>query len=247
MWEAHKAFFKGKFILEGSRLKRDAPAQKTSLLTKLCSAERCLVCSLVVARFCAVTFQRDQLKSITKSTTTNSLPWTKQKFYEYFNKLYRMLVSKLNPHPFHSFPDFLLQPNGAPTLCPQSMARVFGDFYSKLYNCLTPTHHSPFNQETFDSLLADIYLPKLSSSDLQKLNSPITMEELSSTIKLFSTHKSPGPGRLPYTYFKTYMHVLAPHMLSLFNLLLEGMVPHPSFTHSFISLIPKLGKDPIDR
>lgn len=35
-----------------------------------------------------------------------------------------------------------------------------------------------------------------------------------------------------------------PHMLNLFVTLLRGDIPHTEFTHSYISVIPKPGKDP---
>lgn len=92
------------------------------------------------------------MSGIAKSLLNNTT-----KMYTFSNKTLRMLVPRINPRPFHSFPNFLLQPDGAPTHCPQSMVRVFGVFYIKLYNCLTPALHSPFNQEASDSFLADIH------------------------------------------------------------------------------------------
>lgn len=174
------------------------------------------------------------------SGIAKSLFWAKQKFYEYSNK--PMLVSRLKPRPFHSFPDHLRQPDGTPTHCPQTMARVFSKFYDKLYNCLNPPHHPPFNHETFDAFLADIKLPKLTKMDLQKLNASIAVEELAATIKHLPSHKSPGQDGLPYSYYKAFLPILTPHLLSLYNSLLQGEIPHPSFMHSFITVIPKPGK-----
>lgn len=73
------------------------------------------------------------------------------------------------------------------------MVRVFGEFYSKLYKCLIPALHPLFIQETFDSFLADIHLPKLSSADIQKQNASITMEELTATGKHLPTENPLAP------------------------------------------------------
>lgn len=49
-----------------------------------------------------------------------------------------MLVNKFCPHPLHSFPDLIIQVDGTLTHCPHTITKVFGAFYCKFYNCLTP-------------------------------------------------------------------------------------------------------------
>lgn len=122
-------------------------------MTKLRYTEQALVLSPTVARLRAVTSLRNQLKSQAMTGIAKSLLWAKQKFFEYYNKPHRMLVSRLTPCPFNSFPDFLIQPDGMSTDCPQNITKVFGEFYTKLYNCFTPTHHPPFKQEALDAFL----------------------------------------------------------------------------------------------
>lgn len=99
-WETRKALFRGQCISERSCLKRDAAAQKTSLLTKLRSAEHRFVCSSTVAHLRAMTFLREQLKSIMNLPLPNLCFGAKQTFYEFSNKPHRMLVAKLNFIPF---------------------------------------------------------------------------------------------------------------------------------------------------
>lgn len=43
--------------------------------------------------------------------------------------------------------------------------------------------------------------------------------------------------------YKSFSHILAPHMLALYNSILEVKGPHSQFLHSFITVIPKPGKD----
>lgn len=73
-----------------------------------------------------------------------------------------MLVSRLNPRPSLSFPDHLKCPASTPTYCPQTLTQGFGEFYEKLYNCLTPKHHPPFDLAAFETFMSDLRLPKLS-------------------------------------------------------------------------------------
>lgn len=169
--------------------------------------------------------------------------WPKQKMYEFSNKPHRMLVNKLCTRPFY-LQDLLIQAYVSPTHCPQTMTQVFGDFYRKLYNCITPENHFNFTQDNFDQFVENLSLPKLTSSDLEKLNTPISPEELAKIVKDLPLHKSPGPDGLPYHYYKTFLTTLTLNMLELFGTLLHGDIPHSQFTHSYISVIHKPGKDP---
>lgn len=128
-----------------------------------------------------------------------------------------MLVNRLKPRPFHSFPDFLLQRDRTPTYCPRNMAKVFGDFYHKLYNCLTPANNFTFNQEAFDAFFTTLKLPKLSPTNRQLINEAISPEELMQVLKHLLTHKSPGSDGFPYSYYKSFSHILTPHMIALYN------------------------------
>lgn len=222
-------------------MKKDAASQRSSLLSKLRKAERRLVSSPTVTRLRAVIFLRNQIRSLGMKRINKSLLWSKQKFYKFSNKPHRMLVNKLKPHPFHSFPYFLMQTNGTPTYCPLT---IFGDYYHKLYNCLQTDFSCQFTQEKFYTFFFfdSLHLPKLSPDHLLSLSSVITPEELAGVVNLL-TPKSPGPDGLPISYYNTYLLILSPHLISLYALLLKGTEPHPQFLHAHISVIPKPGKD----
>lgn len=49
---------------------------------------------------------------------------------------------------------------------------------------------------------------------------------------------------MQYSYYKTFLPILSPHLISLFSSLFKGTLPHPQFLHAHISVIPKPGKDP---
>lgn len=82
LWEAHKAhkaFFCGLCISEGSCLKREANSQ-------LRASERLLLCSPTVSHLCEVTSLRNQLKGLAMGKTAKFLMWAKQNFYEFSKK-----------------------------------------------------------------------------------------------------------------------------------------------------------------
>lgn len=72
----------------------------------------------------------------------------------------------------------------------------------------------------------------------------LTPEELAEVVKHLPTHKSPGIHGLPYSYYKTFLPILSPLLLSLFTSLLKGTVLHPQFLHAHIRVILKPDKDP---
>lgn len=150
-----------------------------------------------------------------------------------------MLVSRLNPRPSLSFPDYIKCTDGTPTFCQQTMSQVFGEFYDKLYNCLSPDQNPPFDHKAFETFMADLRLPRLVEEEVQILNAPITEEELTRTVKSLPSHKAPGPDSLPYTYYKTFLPTISKHLLSL-KLKLCPYSTSPSwwspFTKELISL-----------
>lgn len=127
-----------------------------------------------------------------------------------------MLENKLRPQPFHSSPDLLIQEDGSPSHCPRTMVEVFEKFYQKLYNRLTHENHFHFKQEKFDKFFETLNFPKLSTSNVSMLNAAISPEELAQVVKELPLHKSPGPDDVTYTYYKTFLPTLAPHMLDLY-------------------------------
>jgi len=72
---------------------------------------------------------------------------------------------------------------------------------------------------------------------------PFTEELVQSTINSLSNNKSPGPDGISYEFYKKSSPWIMKHLTTLFNQCLDsGHVP-PSWTKSFISLIPKKEKD----
>lgn len=101
----------------------------------------------------------------------------------------------------------------------------------------------PDLSQAIHSYLADCDLAKLSPSALTTLNSFLTEEEVTATIKFLPNNKALGPDGLPYIYYKTFLPHLLPHMTTLFNSFLSDTPVPRDMQNSFLTLIPKLGKD----
>lgn len=116
LWEAHKAFFRGKCISLGFRLKRDAVKLKAELISQLRAAEMSLLHFPTVKHLRVVVPFWNRIKSMDFNKISKSLLWSRQKFYEYTNKPHRMLVNRPKPRPFLSIPDHLMQLNSTPLI-----------------------------------------------------------------------------------------------------------------------------------
>lgn len=170
-----------------SYLKKETNLQSSLLITQLRTAEASLFNSPLMDRLRTVVSIHDRIKAFDMSKVSKSMLWPRQKNA---NKPHSMLVHRLKPHPSFSIPVFLLQPNGAPTYCPRTMSKILGDFYHKFYKCLNSDSQFHFTQAKFDAFFASLQLPKVSPSNLSKLNMNIIAKEIEIVRHL---PKSPKP------------------------------------------------------
>lgn len=92
-----------------------------------------------------------------------------------------------------------------------------------------------------DAYLADIDFPQLSDAGRDRLDSHITVDELSKAIAALQSNKAPGPDGLSVEFYQTNMDLVALRLHALVaGALEEGCLP-PSMSKA---VIPKPGKDP---
>ena len=101
----------------------------------------------------------------------------------------------------------------------------------------------PFYPPDCHSFLASITLPTLSPAQSSSLLTPVTADELMSTIKALPPRRAPGPDGIPYEWYQTFADSLVPILLPLFNSILSGGPAPPSWSRTLVSLIPKPGRD----
>lgn len=87
-------------------------------------------------------------------------------------------------------------------------------------------------------------LPPLTEDQQTELDTPITVEEIVSTIKALPNGKSPGPDGYTKAYYKKFSQILVSQMCKYFNSLTRGNCIPPEALLAHISVIPKEGKDP---
>ena len=73
------------------------------------------------------------------------------------------------------------------------------------------------NLEEMGNFLETNIPPKLNQEEIDKLNRPITKNEIEYVIKTLSMNKSPGPDGFTSKFYQTYKEELTPILLKLFQ------------------------------
>lgn len=244
LWEAHKSVIRGHCISIATRLKKDSELQRRDLLARLTRLESSLPAQPTIRALRQIVDLRAKLKDLSIHKTERLLLYTKQRYYERGNKAHTLLAHQLRDDGARTTPHFLRTPGGQVTYDPEAISRLFHDFFSKLYSLpLDPSHTQSSHPASIKEFLATCQLPTLPTEAMSSLNDPIDAEELEDVLKALPLGKAPGPDGLTYLYYKTFSSQLAPHLLGLFNAFLEGLPIPSTMSHSYITLVPKAGKD----
>jgi hypothetical protein len=127
--------------------------------------------------------------------------------------------------------------HGAPFITDTDRHDYIRSYFTRM--CSAPL----FSQHDITSFLSPLSLPQLSPSHLSLLTSPFTADELFVAIRALRPRRAPGPDGIPYEWYQTFADTLVPVLLPLFNSILAGAPPPPSWSRTVISLLPKPDRD----
>ncbi|EEC12014.1 conserved hypothetical protein, partial [Ixodes scapularis] len=131
-------------------------------------------------------------------------------------------------------------PPGTSSIHTEQDVPKFTDYFRKLFQSRTASAQPP------NILSLDNEPPRLSEADRTTLQRPPSLGELDAVVKNAKRDTAPGPDGLPYGFYKTFWPDLRLYFLRLVQSLFDNPVWPPSFTESFITLIPKPASRPDD-
>uniref|UniRef100_A0A803K2X3 Reverse transcriptase domain-containing protein n=1 Tax=Xenopus tropicalis TaxID=8364 RepID=A0A803K2X3_XENTR len=243
LWEAHKATIRGHLISVASHLKKKRHEGHLATQKRLQSLEKLYNTLKTESVLTQIITLRKELASYKNKDAEKDIIWTKLNFYEKGDKQHTLLAKKLRDQKMQTRITSLTTPTGHLTHDPDQIASQFQTYYKKLYNLRPNTPTENQDLELITQFLNKLPLQKFSENDLETLNKVITGEELAHALKNMANGKTPGPDGLTYKYYKMYAHILSPYLLRLYNEYLSGTPIPASNLTSFLSLIPKAGKD----
>lgn len=122
---------------------------------------------------------------------------------------------------------------------PSEIMETFSTFYKNLYS-------SRDKGGGMNRFLGRLEVPVLSESNRDRVESPITLEELQQAAAGMANQKFPGPDGLPLETYKLYGEVLLPGLLKTLRwAVVEGRLPS-SMSEATIIVLQKEGKDQLD-
>ena len=99
------------------------------------------------------------------------------------------------------------------------------------------------NPDEMDKFLEKYNLPKLNEEEAERLNRPITTDEIETVIKKLPTHKRAGADGFTGEFYRAFKGELTPILHRLFQKIQEdGSLPNHFYEVNII-LIPKPDKD----
>lgn len=158
-----------------------------------------------------------------------------------------MLAKMLREEASQRTPYSVRDPRGTTVYDPNVVAEQFHAYFSRLYS-LPDTLPPDIDQRRMllQDFLSGCQLPTLPAGAVDSLGATISIEEVAEVLKLLPSGKSPGPDGLTYLYYQTFKDQLLPYLTAVYNDFLGGESIPDSMLHSYISLIPKPDKDPLE-
>lgn len=157
--------------------------------------------------------------------------------YESGGKCGKLLARSVKGVKSASYIPQITFPDGQKATIPMQISKGFGNYYSDLYNLPSSTS----KQANIDKYISDSQLPSLPLETQEILEKPITIEQLKVAIGSMKVGKAPGPDGYTAQYYKTFLPILGPHMVTFFNAL-GSYTNFPRDTlRAHISLIHKEG------
>ncbi|XP_069497240.1 IgGFc-binding protein-like [Ambystoma mexicanum] len=114
------------------------------------------------------------------------------------------------------------------------IGEAFRQYYEKLY-----ASEYDGGDAQIEDFLSSIQVPALTREMSQRLEGPVTEEEIDRVINGMKVGTSPGEDGFTVYFYKRFHSTLAPHLARVFNSVLEGGILPESMMGAIIAVMPK--------
>lgn len=240
VWEASKAYIRGKLIAKTSKIKKEQKDCIKKLEAELNSMEKDLARHYSESLFKNICKCKFQIHDIFNKKAEYAMFRLKTKFYESGEKTGRLLARQLKEQNYaHTIP--AIRAGGSLVTSSKGINDIFKDFYENLYRS-----SGAMDEISAQDFFSNIQLPTLSSDQVALLDASVTQEEVKTAILSMNTGKSPGSDGFPVEYYKEYIDIITPILTMVFEEAFQSGSLPPSLNEALISLIPKKGRDHTD-
>lgn len=246
VWCAHKAFIRGILMKLTARQKRIREQKLTKLVADLQIADANFKAHPSPLNEKTLNSLRTELRLLYLHQYDHHLAKMKWNFYLQGDRPSKILARRVKQTQARTRIPYMVAKDRTKSFDPQAIANIFADYYQDLYNLQESDPSSGGDPDIIDSFLSRIPLPSLSRDQLDSLNCPFSMEEITVVLRNLKFQKSPGPDGLPNEYYKTFADTLLPHCSALFNAIVQQKAPPAEMLKAIITTIPKPGKSTDD-
>jgi len=240
VWEASKAYIRGKLIAQAARKKKEGRDLVKNLETTICTLEKELARHYSNDLYQDICKYKFQLHEIYNKKAEYALFRLRTRFYEGGEKAGKLLSRQLKQQNAANIIPAIKKGDSMVSLT-KDINEVFQNFYKHLY-----TSSGSLDEEKIKQYFSNMELPKLDVLQSESLDLPITQEEVKAAITSLKSGKSPGMDGFPAEYYKKYADIVAPILTDVYIEAFEVEVLPSTFMEALITLIPKKDRDLAD-
>ena len=238
LWDAIKGSIRDSSISFSSHLKKSRLLKINKLEGALAQLEARRQSTQTDALLAEISATRTELNSLLRQRAEFLMHRTRRTYYFNGPRPSHLLALRLKNNEKYS--NILAIKSHLRTLTePGEINLAFKTFYSNLYKS-----EVTLDSDTSKNFFHGLDLPSLSNQESEKLNSPISLEELREALAHMQRGKSPGWDGIPPELYLAFWGILGPPLLDMINTAIDKGVLSSGANTAIITLLPKPNKDP---
>lgn len=228
LWEALKAYLRGQIIAHSAYTRKVHQNNITDLSSRIKALDSLISSSPTPDRMKARVSLQTEADLLLTTEAERLIFKSRSRFYEEGDKPSKLLASQLRQKAASHVISQIRLPDGVLSEDHQTINNNFKEFYSKLYSS-----DLDLDQQQFDTFFCNLNIPTIDSDTEEKLEQPITIEEIITAITSLQSGKAPGPDGFPNEFYKKFKEQLAPLLLSVYKESVKKSSPThtPSIIH----------------